>query len=261
VSTSTGTQRARTWLPAIVVGLAFLLLWEAFVVVRDIKPFLLPKPSFIWSEIVDNWSNIVEAARNTGTNALVGLVCGTVLGVLTALVANRFRFIRELSLPVAAAVSAMPIIAIAPILNNIFSTTSAIPRRLVVTIIAFFPIFMNVLRGLTQVDPVHQELMRSYAARDSTVMRKVRLPNALPFFFTGLKVAASLAVIAAVVAEYFGGLQNGLGSRITSAAANSAYGRAWAYVAASCALGLAFYAASLVLERVAMPWQAHRRSS
>ena len=82
------------------------------------------------------------------------------------------------------------------------------------------------------------------------------MPNALPFLFTGLKLAASLGVIAAVVAEYFGGLQNGLGSRITSAAASTAYDRAWAYVAASIVLGLVFYAAVNLLERLVLPWQA-----
>ena len=85
------------------------------------------------------------------------------------------------------------------------------------------------------------------------------MPGALPFFFTGLKLAASLCVIAAIVAEYFGGLQVGLGSRITSAAAGTAYGRAWAYVAASCLLGLAFFLITTILERVAMPWRVHHR--
>ena len=90
------------------------------------------------------------------------------------------------------------------------------------------------------------------------MLRKVRVPNALPFFFTGLKLAASLGVIAAVVAEYFGGLQNGLGSRITSYAGATNYPKAWAYVAASCALGLAFYCFALALERLVMPWHRAR---
>lgn len=251
------TQASRL-LPPLVVGLGFLLLWELFVVWRDIKPFLLPKPTLIRQEIWSNWDGITEAAINTGLNALVGLLAGTVVGVLAALVASRFRIVNDLLYPVAVAVAAMPIIALAPMFNNMFSTTSAIPRRLVVAIIVFFPIFVNTAKGLTQVGAAQLELMRSYAASPSQVARKVRVPNALPFFFTGLRLAASLCVIAAVVAEYFGGLQNGLGSRITSAAANTAYGRAWAYVAASCALGLLFYAVTLVLERVVMPWQHHR---
>ena len=102
--------------------------------------------------------------------------------------------------------------------------------------------------------------MRSYAASEWSILGKVRVPGALPFFFTGLKLASSLCVIAAVVSEYFGGLQNGLGNRITSAASNTAYGRAWAYVAASCLLGLSFFLVVVVLERVAMPWQARRHA-
>lgn len=252
--------RLRTVLPPIVVGVAFLVAWEAFVQVRDIKPYLLPAPSAIWDQLQVNWSQIVDATRYTGMNALIGLLVGTALGAIMALVASRFRSFGEMSLPVAAAINAMPIIALAPIFNNMFSITSDVPRRLVVAVIVFFPVFVNVFKGLTQVEATHLELMRSYAAGDWEVSRKVRVPNALPFFFTGLKLAASLSVIAAVVAEYFGGRQVGLGSRITSAAANTAYGRAWAYVAASCALGLVFYLSSLLLERVAMPWHHHHRS-
>jgi NitT/TauT family transport system permease protein len=162
----------------------------------------------------------------------------------------------ELLTPVAAAVNAMPIIALAPVFNTMFSSTSAVPRRLVVTVVVFFPVFVNTVRGLRQVDPVHQELLQSYAATPWQLTRTVRLPGALPFVFTGLRLASSLAVIAAVVSEYFGGLQTGLGSRITSAAANTAYPRAWAYVVAACALGLAFYLIALLLERLAMPWRS-----
>jgi NitT/TauT family transport system permease protein len=253
-------ERAKTILPAVAVGVGILVLWEVFVVVRDVKPFLLPKPSFIWSEINANWSGIWSATKETGFNAFVGLLVGTALGIAVALVASRFRFVGEVATPLAAAVNAMPIIALAPILYNMFSATSSYPRRLVVTIIVFFPIFVNMLRGLTQVDNTKQELMRSYAASPWDILRKVKVPNALPFLFTGLKLAASLAVIAAIVAEYFGGVQNGLGSRITSASSATAFGRAWAYVAAAIVLGLVFYLAVVILERLVLPWQTARRS-
>jgi NitT/TauT family transport system permease protein len=253
----TWSRRIAAILPAVLFGLLFLALWQWFVIARDIKPYLLPKPSDIWHQISVNQSEIVKATRNTGANALVGLICGSAAGVAMAFLASRFRAFSEMVTPLSAAINAMPIIVLAPMFHNIFSTTSSIPRRLVVTIVVFFPIFINTFKGLTQIDPVHDELMRSYAASDWAVLGKVRVPGAIPFFFTGLKLAASLCVIAAVVAEYFGGLQNGLGSRITSAAANSAYGRAWAYVAAACALGLLFYVATLVLQRVAMPWRRH----
>jgi NitT/TauT family transport system permease protein len=248
---------ARVGIP-LLVGVAFLALWEWFVTARNIKPYLLPKPSAIWRQIRLNAGDILETAWITGSNALVGLLVGATLGILAALVASRFRVVDELLIPLAAAVNVMPIIALAPIFNNMFSTTSSVPRRLIVTITVFFPIFVNALRGLRQVAPIHRDLLDSYAAGGWTFARKVRVPNALPFVFTGLRLAASLAVIAAVVAEYFGGVQKGLGTRITSAAANTAYPRAWAYVAAACVLGLVFYLAATLLERLAMPWRARR---
>ena len=122
------------------------------------------------------------------------------------------------------------------------------------SVVVFAPVFVNMLRGLRQVQPVHRDLLRAYAATPGQVTRTVTVPGALPFVFTGLRIASSVAVISAVVAEYFGGLQNGLGSRITSAAANSAYARAWAFVVGAILLGLVFYGATLALER----WVARR---
>ena len=251
-------DRLKAVVAPLIVAALLLLLWQFFVEWRDIKPFLLPKPTAIWEQIADNAGEIWKAGRVTGTNALVGIVVGTLGGVAAALLASRFRLAGELLLPLSSAVMAIPIIVLAPIFNNIFSTTSAIPRRLVVTVIVFFPIIVNTLRGLVLIDGTKAELMRSYGASDWVVLRKVRIPNAMPFFFTGLKLAASLGVIAAVVAEYFGGLQNGLGSRITSYAGATNYPKAWAYVAASCALGLAFYCIALALERLVMPWHHAR---
>ena len=250
----------RRVLPPVVVGIAFLLLWQAFVVLRKIEPYVLPKPTAIWQQLNENAASIIDSAQASGTNALVGLLVGSILAIAAAIVAARSRLADELLTPVAAAVNAMPIIALAPVFNTMFSSTSVVPRRLVVSVIVFFPVFVNTVRGLRQVDPVHQELMASYAATPWQLTRVVRLPGALPFLFTGLRLASSLAVIAAVVSEYFGGLQTGLGSRITSAAANTAYPRAWAYVVASCALGLTFYLAALLLERLAMPWRTRSTS-
>jgi NitT/TauT family transport system permease protein len=243
-------------LPPLIAGVAAIVAWQLTVTLGRIAPFILPAPSEIWGQLVEQRRNVWEAALASGANALIGLIAGSVVAVLAAMVASRFRPLAEISIPFAAVVSALPIIALAPILNNMFETTSSIPRRLVAAIIVFFPVFLNTLRGLREVDPIHQELMRTYAAGGWTFARKVRLPGALPYVFTGLRQASSLAVIAAVVAEYFGGLQDGLGSRITSAAAFTAYPRAWAYVVGACLLGLVFYLTTLLLERLAMPWRS-----
>ncbi|MGX6603551.1 ABC transporter permease [Micromonosporaceae bacterium Da 78-11] len=247
---------ARSVLPPVVLGVVVLVAWELMVKVGRIAPFIVPAPSAIWDNLVEQRTNIWQAALASGTNALIGLLAGAVLGVLVAMAASRFRVLSEVSIPFAAVLNALPIIALAPILNNMFESTSSIPRRLVAAIIVFFPVFVNTLRGLREVDPIHRELMHTYAASGWTVATKVRLPGALPYVFTGLRQASSLAVIAAVVAEYFGGLQNGLGSRITSAASFTAYPRAWAYVVGACLLGLVFYLSTLLLERLAMPYRA-----
>ena len=243
-------------LPPVVVGVVVLVAWQLTVQVGRIAPFIVPSPLAIGDELREQRLNIWNAALASGENALIGLIAGTVLGILAAMLASRWRPLAEVSVPFAAVLNALPIIALAPILNNMFETTSSVPRRLVAAIIVFFPVFINTLRGLREVDPIHRELMDSYAAGGWTFARKVRLPGALPFVFTGLRQASSLAVIAAVVAEYFGGLQDGLGARITSAAAFTAYPRAWAFVVGACALGLVFYLTTLLLERLAMPWKA-----
>lgn len=251
------TRAVRVAAP-VVVALLVLLGWQALVDGRGIAPYLLPSPTAIWAQVRDNASDIVSVGRATGENALIGLVLGTLLGLGAALLAARLRLVDELLTPLSAAVNAMPIVALAPVFNTMFSSTSGVPRRLVVTIVVFFPVFVNSVRGLRQVDPLHAELMRSYAASGWAITRAVRLPGALPFVFTGVRIASSLAVIAAVVAEYFGGLQNGVGARITSAASNTAYARAWAYVLAACVLGLVFYLAALLAERWATPWRNER---
>lgn len=244
--------------PPVLFGVLFLTAWELFVRVRDIKPFLLPRPSAIWGELHGNASLIFRAVRTSGTNALVGLVLGAVIGILVAFAASRFRVLGKLVTPMAVAVSAMPIIVVASVLYNMISNTSQVPRRFMAAIVVFFVVFVNVAKGLTEVTATQTELMRSYAASDTDVLRKVRIPNALAHLFIALKVAAPLAVVTAFVSEYFGGLQNGLGYFITSNISNSKDAVAWAYVVGAIVLGLVFYGAAVALERVAMPWQARR---
>jgi NitT/TauT family transport system permease protein len=247
--------------PPLVFGALFLGAWELFVRVRDIKPFLLPRPSAIWGELHGNAGLIWAAVRVSGANALVGLILGVVAGSLVAFAASRVAVVGKLVSPMAVAVSAMPIIVVASVLYNMLSNTSQVPRRLMAAIVVFFVVFVNVAKGLTEVTATQTELMRSYAATDTDVLRKVRIPNALSHLFVALRVAAPLAVVTAFVSEYFGGLQDGLGYRITSNISNSRDAVAWAYVAGAIALGLAFYLAAALAERVATPWQSRRAAA
>ena len=239
-------------LPPLVFGVLFIAGWQLLVRVEDIRTFVLPAPSDIWHAALDQHARITTAAGHTGLNALVGLIIGVVVGVLLAAIAGRLPVLGGAITPVVAGLAAMPIVALAPLLNNMYSPLSTLPRREVVAISAFVPVFFNVLRGLSQLAPVHRELMQSYAASQTDVLRVIRIPNALPHFFTGLRLASSLSVIAAVVSEYFGGLQDGLGSRITSSVGASDYPAAWASVLGAVVLGLIFYISALVLERLAL---------
>ncbi|MCU1580363.1 MAG: nitrate transporter permease [Rhodoglobus sp.] len=241
----------RRVLPPVALGVLALLGWELLVQFAKIQPYLLPAPSAIGKQLALVLPGLWAATLATGSNALIGLIAGSILAIALALVASRLRFVDQLIAPVVAAIAVVPIVALAPVLTNMFGATSETPRRVIVGVVVFVPVFVNTLRGLRQVLPVHRDLMRAYAASNWQLTRTVTIPGALPYIFTGLNIASSLAVISAVVAEYFGGLQNGLGSRITSAASNSAYPRAWAYVFGAILLGLVFYAATLALERLA----------
>ena len=239
-------------LPPLIFGVLFVAGWQLFVRAFDVRTFVLPAPSDIWTAFGDQHTRIIEAAWHSGLNALVGLLVGIVVGVLLAALASRLPVLGGAITPIVAGLAAMPIVALAPLLNNMYSPLSTLPRREVVAISAFVPIFFNVLRGLSQLSPVHRELMQSYASSQTDVLRVIRIPNALPHFFTGLRIASSLAVIAAVVSEYFGGLQNGLGSRITSSVGASNYPAAWASVLGAVALGLIFYVGAVLLERLVL---------
>ena len=234
--------------PALVFGVSFLGIWEAAVRGFDLKPYFLAAPSKIFEQFFKNYSRIWEASMVSGGNALVGLLVGTVFGVAMSFILSRYRFLGELITPLAIALNAIPIFVLVAVLNNMYSITSEIPRRVMVTLVVYFIVLVNVAKGLTQVRSTHVELMRSYAASEFVILRKVRVPNAVPYLFTALKVAAPASVITAFVSEYFGGLQNGLGSRITSNIANAKNAAAWAYVLGACLLGLAFYTVSIILE-------------
>lgn len=242
--------------PPIVVGVAGLGLWEGVVWGFGIRKFLLPKPSSIIARLSENWPILRHAGWETGRIALSGLVVGIVAGIVLALVTTRFRTLNEGLTPLAVAVNATPIVALAPIFNAWFGITGTLSNQAVVVAIVFFPVFINTARGLTEVHPDELELMRSYASSEWTILREVRIPNAMPFFANALRVVAPLSVIAAIVAEYFGGPQDRIGNVITSNVAFVRYDVAWAAIAVASALGLALFAVALLVERASMPWRA-----
>lgn len=234
----------------LVVGLLGLAAWQLMVGVIGVSGYLLPTPTAILAEAQAFSDSIMSAGWITGWNSLVGLVAGTVLGVAFAALAAAFKPADNMINPIVAALAVIPIVALAPILNTMFGTTQ-FPRQAIAGLASFVPVFVSTLRGLRQTSPEHRDLMRSYAASGLQVFRAITLPTAVPYIFTGVRIASSLAVISALVAEYFGGPRGGLGGIISTAAASSQYPRAWAYVLASIVLGLLFYLTTLALEKLA----------
>lgn len=259
--TATAPRRTRlpgetrdAWLRVIapiVVGLIALGGWQFLVSVVGVSDYLLPGPAAIAAQFVEFGPAIWHATVITGTNALLGLVVGSVLGIGLAALASRWRVLDMMSAPIVASLAVIPIVALAPVLNSMFGADSQFGRQAIAALASFVPVFLNTLRGFRQVIPVHRDLMRSYAASGNQILRTVTLPTAVPFMFTGIRIASSLAVISALVAEYFGGPRGGLGGMISTSAATSAYARAWAYVFAGIVLGLLFYVVTLLLERLA----------
>jgi NitT/TauT family transport system permease protein len=246
-----GRSLARELWPPVVFGVGFLTIWELAVKTFDLKAYFLPPPSSIWQQFTANPGLIWNATKVSGLNALIGLLVGTILGIATAFLLSRFRLLNDLLTPLAIALNAVPIFVLVAVFNNMFSITSEVPRRLMVTLVVSFIVLVNVARGLREVGSTQLELMRSYAASEAAILRKVRVPNAVPYLFTALKIAAPTAVITAFVSEYFGGSQNGLGSRIVASISISKNATAWAYVLGACLLGLTFFLVSVALESVA----------
>lgn len=244
--------RWRDLIAPIALGIIAIVLWQIAVTVFQLKPFVVPGPIAIGDQFAQKLEVIWVASLGTARNALVGLIVGTIAGVVWALLAAAWRPLDEVGAPTITALSVIPIVALAPVFYAMFGASVETGRQIIAAIAVFIPIFFNVLRGLRQVQPIHRDLMRAYAASSWQTARAVTFPGALPYFFTGLRIASSLAVISALVAEYFGGPVSGLGKAITSAVSSSNYPLAWAFVLGAILTGLVFYCATYALESLVL---------
>jgi NitT/TauT family transport system permease protein len=249
-------RRVTDWVPAAVVFVLGIGLWEGYVRGFDVGSFLLPAPSAILDTLLGDLDFFWSAGWFTFKEALGGFVIGCSAGIVVALVLARWRPLGRAIMPYAIAANAVPIIAFAPITNNWFGLLNPVSKMAIAAVLCFFPVMVNTLRGLTSVQPSQIELMRSYAASELDVFRRVRLPNAAPYVFAGLKVATVLAMIGAIVGDYFGGSQDALGIHIRRFVGISAFEEAWAAIVVASVLGIAFYAAVALAERLATGWSA-----
>jgi NitT/TauT family transport system permease protein len=245
----------RDWIPAAAFLVLGLVAWQVLVSVLSVQRFLLPKPTQIASAFWNERHSLWSAGWFTFQEALGGFVIGSGLAILVGLVLARWKPLRSAVMPYAIAANAIPIIAFAPITNAWFSPLSKSSKMAIAAVLCFFPVLVNTIRGLTSVRPQSIELMRSYAAGELEIFRRVRVPAALPYIFTALKVASVLAMIGAIVGEYFGGSIEALGVQIKNSASLFQFETAWAAILVASLLGIAFYLAVALAERIVTRWQ------
>lgn len=249
---------ARAW-PVLASGAVILGGWQAGVRLFDVRSFILPAPTDVAGALVRELPTILGASRVTVAAVLLGLTMGAAAGVLSALLLSRFRSAAPPLMATAVVLNCAPIVALAPIFNNWFGVTSLMSKAGVAAVMVFFPVLTNTARGLLEVSPAHLELMRSVAAGQRQVSLLLRLPSALPYLFSALRLGSTLAVIGVIVTEYFGGPTNALGVYIAYQAALPRFAEAWAGIVVASALGLTLFGSVAALERIAMPWHPSLR--
>ncbi len=237
-----------------------IALWELIVWLFDVQVYLLPAPHIIAQTFFDLAGSLIDKGLYTFREAFLGYLIGCSLGFVVAIAASRWSMVADALLPYAVATNAVPIIAMAPLTIVWFGIDEG-SKVAIVAILTFFPMMLSTFKGLTTCHPSSLELMRSYAASSRDVYLRLRLPNALPYMFNALKLCTTLAMIGAVVGEFFGGPAfRALGVFIKSENAIAHNREAWAAIIVACAFGLAFYAVVALLERWLMPWHVSRRT-
>jgi NitT/TauT family transport system permease protein len=254
-------RRFRDFLPAALVFVGVLALLEVIGAARVFQSFILPRPTSVVAAFGEELPRLQRSAANTLFEAIAGLVIGVSAGTITAFAIARWARVREAVLPIAVGASAIQIIAAAPIMSNLFGILNPFAKIAIVILLTYFPMVVNVARGLSQVDESAVELMRASAASEGQVLRKLRIPNALPYFFTGLKISTTLSLIGAVVAEYFGGSDDVLGRVIVQSSSSLRFDITWAAISITAVSGIALYLLALAAERVVIPWHASQRVS
>jgi NitT/TauT family transport system permease protein len=253
-------RRLQSWAPALVVFALGLVAWEWILPWLGVERYLLPPLSDVLTAFWESRDELLRGGWITFQEALGGFALGCSAAFVMALVLARWRPLGSALMPYLIAANAIPIIAFAPITNAWFGTLSPWSKIVIAAVLCFFPVLVNTLRGLTSVRPESLELMRSYAASQVVVFRRLRIPTSLPFVFSALKIASVLAMIGAVVGDYFGGSTEALGVQIISSVSLAQYETAWAAILVASVLGIGFYAAVALAERLTMGWHPSARA-
>ncbi|MEL7394901.1 MAG: ABC transporter permease [Pseudomonadota bacterium] len=243
----------------VLFGFSILVLWEGLVRGLDVSQVILPPPSQVASVFVSSldllWIDFVQTVLR---GALRGFLIGAVAALIVAFLIDRSSFLTRGLLPIGNFVAALPIVGIAPILVNWFGFDWQ-SKAAVVVVMVFFPILVNTVQGLRETDKIQRDLMQTYASGYFQTLIKLRLPAAMPFVFNGLKIATTLALIGAIVAEYFGSPTRGMGFRISTGVGSLSIDLVWAEIFVAALAGSAFYGLVAWIEKRVTFWHPSQR--
>ncbi|MER1998495.1 MAG: ABC transporter permease [Lysinibacillus sp.] len=244
----------------ILAGITFILLWELeiFHSLLNLKTYQLPLPSVIYSAIQENFSTLLNFSGYTFIEAFFGLLIGSSLGFIIALIATAFPKWGKSWLTLVVALNAVPIVALAPIMNLWFGNGIG-SRIAIVTVVTMVAMAVNAHKGMTNVNPLSLDLMHSYAASKRQIFSYLRIANSLPYVFTALKINATASMIGAIVGEFFYA-SKGLGYLLSNSIKVAQMPLGWACIVIAAIVGIAFYLAVELLEKVFMKWHPSERT-
>jgi NitT/TauT family transport system permease protein len=241
-------------------GAWVIVFWQLLTRAFDVPQVLLPAPSVVWRSLLAGWGVLAGDFQQTVMHSvLIGLVAGCALGFIVGVLIDRSPFLQRGLLPVAALASTVPLIGVAPIMVMWFGFDWH-SKAAVVVVMTFFPMLVNTLAGLAESGHMERDLMRSYGASYWRTLLSLRIPVALPFVFNALKINSTLAMIGAIVAEFFGSPVAGLGFRISTEAARLNMGLVWAAILVAAIAGSALYGLLGWIERRATFWHPSMRA-
>lgn len=240
-------------------GILFILLWQwqVFHVIFQLQTYQLPLPSSIYEAMLENIDTLLSYTRYTLTESVLGMLLGSSIGFIFALMATAWPKWGKGGLLIAVALNAVPIVALAPIMNLWFGDGIG-SRVAIVTIITMAAMAVNAYKGMTMVDPLSLDLMYSYAAKKYEIFRYVRISNSLPYVFTALKINTTASMIAAIVGEFFFSSQ-GLGYLLSNSIKVAQMPLGWSCIVMAAIVGVVFYLLIEELEKRFMKWHPSER--
>lgn len=246
------------YMSPILLGIILLIQWEVTVRLLEVSPVLLPPPSAIAVRFASSTDILLADFLQTFKGVVAGYVLGCGAAFLTAIAIDRSDFLKAGLLPIGNLVAALPIVGIAPIMVMWYGFDWH-SKAAVVIVMCFFPMLVNTVEGLQAADKMQKDLMRTYAASYWQSLLKLRLPAAGPFIFNGLKICSTLALIGAIVAEFFGTPIVGMGFRISTEVGRMNVDMVWAEITVAAIAGSAFYGLVALIERRATFWHPSQR--